>query len=129
MARILLIDDDPIFVFLLKKMIVSAAANTEILHYGDGQQAFVHLQTIAGDIERLPDVIFLDLSMPVMDGWEFLEEFAGIAPLIKKKPDLYIVSSSISPHEIERSRRYPGVADFLIKPVDPEKIALILNGR
>lgn len=129
MAQIFLIDDDPVFVFLLTKIILSVYEDIDISHFGDGQQAIMHLQAITDNPKLLPDVIFLDLSMPVMDGWEFLEEYIRLIPRLKKKINLYIVSSSISPDDILRSKRYPEVSDFLVKPIDAEQIAQILAGH
>lgn len=77
--------------------------------------------------ELLPDVIFLDLSMPVMDGWEFLKEYSDLKPKLKKDIALFIVSSSISPQEVERSKSYRAVTDFLIKPVEKGKIVEIMD--
>jgi CheY-like chemotaxis protein len=129
MTKIFLIDDDPVFVFLLSKIISSTGEDTQSSHFNDGQQAIDHLQTISDNPDLLPDVIFLDLSMPVMDGWEFLDEYTLLATHLKKKIDLYIVSSSISPDDFQRSKSYSDVHDFLIKPVDAGKIASIMHTK
>jgi CheY-like chemotaxis protein len=110
-------------------IIESANKYAQISHFDDGQKAIIQLQTIRADTEELPDIIFLDLSMPVMDGWQFLEEYATMIPLLTKKIGLYIVSSSISPHDVERSKRYSYVLDFLVKPVEAEKVASIIGIR
>jgi CheY-like chemotaxis protein len=126
--NIFLIDDDPIFVFLTRKIISSTASTSEITEFSDGQTAIDFLSDSANSPGLLPDIIFLDLSMPVMDGWQFLKEFVLLEPGLKKKITLYIVSSSISPHEVERSKTFEVVSDFLIKPLEEEKIAEIING-
>ena len=128
MKNIFLIDDDPIFVFLTRKIISSTAATSEISEFSDGQTAIDFLNAIADSPELLPDIIFLDLSMPVMDGWQFLQEYILLEPGLKKRITLYIVSSSISPHEVERSKTFQVVSDFLIKPLEEGKIAEIING-
>jgi CheY-like chemotaxis protein len=126
--NIFLIDDDPIFVFLTRKIISSTATTSEISEFSDGQTAIDFLNAIANSPELLPDIIFLDLSMPVMDGWQFLQEYILLEPRLKKRITLYIVSSSISPHDVERSKTFQVVSDFLIKPLEEEKIAEIING-
>ena len=128
MKNIFLIDDDPLFVFLTRKIISSTATTSEISEFSDGQTAIDFLNNIADSPELLPDIIFLDLSMPVMDGWQFLKEYVLLEPTLTKRITLYIVSSSISPHEVERSKTFQVVSDFLIKPLEEEKIAEIING-
>ena len=127
MKTIFLIDDDPVFVYLTKKIICSVNGGCEIMEFSDGELAIDHLRTICGDSTSLPDIIFVDLSMPVMDGWEFLNEYDLLRPKLSKPIELFIVSSSISPQEVERSKSYPAVLDFLIKPVAKGKIAEIIS--
>jgi CheY-like chemotaxis protein len=127
MKTIFLIDDDPVFVYLTKKIICSVNGGCEIMEFPDGELAIDRLKQIHSDSASLPDIIFVDLSMPVMDGWEFLDEYALLRPTFSKPIELFIVSSSISPQEVERSKTYPTVSDFLIKPVAKGKIAEILS--
>jgi len=123
--NIFIIDDDKLFVFLTRKTITSTHLETEIHEFNDGQHALDHFINILGDTDLLPDIILLDLSMPVMDGWEFLEEYKKLLPNISKDIKLYICSSSISPHDIERAKNISAVTDFIIKPLTKEKFAEI----
>ncbi len=125
--NIYIIDDDKLFVFLTKKSIEETELATNIKEFGDGQAAIDHLREIAGKPELLPDIIFLDLSMPIMDGWEFLKEYVVLEPNIGKKIKLYIFSSSISPHDIERAHNIGAVTDFIIKPLSKEKFTQMVN--
>ncbi|SDM16335.1 response regulator [Pedobacter antarcticus] len=127
MKKFMLIDDDEIFVFLTKKTILKVSADVEVQVFADGQQAISHLQDIAGNSELLPDVIFLDLNMPVMDGWEFLDEYQKLDGFPLNGVPLYIVSSSISPYEMDRSAGIPVVTEFIIKPLVKEKFLEILE--
>jgi CheY-like chemotaxis protein len=124
---IFLIDDDPIFVYLTRRIITSINSPCQINEFTDGELAIGYLSQIRDKAELLPDVIFLDLSMPVMDGWEFLKEYSELKPKLKKDIQLFIVSSSISPQEVERSKSYRTVTDFLIKPVEKGKIVEIMG--
>jgi CheY-like chemotaxis protein len=127
MKTIFLIDDDPVFVYLTKKIICSITGECKIREFADGELAIDNLKSIAGEADSLPDIIFVDLSMPVMDGWEFLNEYHQLKPKLCKPIELFIVSSSISPQELERSKSYQAVTDFLIKPVAKGKIAEIMS--
>ena len=126
--NVFLIDDDATFVFLTKRIINTTGILTNISEFCDGQEAIQFLKANVNNVEVLPDIIFLDLSMPIMDGWEFLEEYALVEPQIKKGNRLYIFSSCISPHDIERAKQFSMVTDFIIKPLFKEKfIELIEN--
>lgn len=125
--NIFLIDDDATFVFLTKRIIASTAIATQIKEFGNGQEAIDFLMDNASDTEIMPDLIFLDLSMPIMDGWEFLEKYVSVEPQIQKKIKLYIVSSSISPHDIERAKYFSAVTDFIIKPLVKDKFIEIVD--
>lgn len=127
MKKVYLIDDDDIYVFLTKKTILKVKQDVEVEVFSDGLKAITHLKQIKDQPELLPDVIFLDLNMPVMDGWEFLEEYEDISASFSRKNQLYIVSSSISPHEIERAKNIPTVSEFIIKPLVKEKFMEILD--
>ncbi|WP_219223234.1 response regulator [Pedobacter antarcticus] len=127
MKKFMLIDDDEIFVFLTKKTILKVSADVEVQVFADGQQAISHLQCIAGHTNLFPDAIFLDLNMPVMDGWEFLDEYQKLEDFPFNEVPLYIVSSSISPYEMDRSAGIPVVTEFIIKPLVKEKFLEILE--
>ena len=127
--NIYIIDDDKLFVFLTKKSIEETKLPTSIHEFGDGQVAIEYLKQNADNNELLPDIIFLDLSMPVMDGWEFLKEYILLEPKIKKKNKLYIFSSSISPHDIERAHNIGAVTDFIIKPLSKEKFVEMIDAQ
>jgi CheY-like chemotaxis protein len=125
--NIFLVDDDATFVFMTKKIIKSTAIDSEIKVFSDGEAAIDFLKDHIDHTEPLPDVIFLDLNMPIMDGWGFLEEYVSLEPKMKKKVKLYIVSSSISPHEIEHAKQFSSVTDFIIKPLVKEKFIEIIE--
>ncbi|WP_316842411.1 two-component system response regulator [Pedobacter gandavensis] len=128
MKKFYLIDDDTIFVFLTRKTLQVANLSTDLTVFEDGKKALLDLELFANQPDSLPDVIFLDLNMPVLDGWGFLEEFSLLEPKMSKKIEIYIVSSSISPSELERSQNIPVVTDFLTKPLSRSKFVEIFDG-
>lgn len=76
---------------------------------------------------NLPDVIFLDVRMPVMDGWEFMKEFAEIKSQLGKKISIYMISSSIDASDIDRAKKIPDVIDYIFKPVDVNRLEEIFS--
>lgn len=122
-----LIDDDEIFVFLTRKTIQKTNFSGEVVVFANGKNALDHLTLIAGNNKMLPEIIFLDLAMPVMDGWQFLEEFKLLKPKFEKVVTIYIVSSSVSPYEVQRANNMSDVSDFIIKPVSKEKFIEIIK--
>lgn len=125
--KICIIDDDKILIFLTKKLINSEDSSIEISEYGDGHEAIEFFKANMQKNSDFPDVIFLDISMPVMDGWEFLEEYGKIAPEIRKNIQLYMFSSSISAHDMDRATANPYVNDYLTKPLTKDKLIEILG--
>jgi CheY-like chemotaxis protein len=125
--RILLIEDDATFVFITKKIISKANFTGELKVFGNGQEGINYLTSIANDSELLPEVIFLDLAMPIMDGWGFLEEYMLLLPKLKRNITIYIVSSSVSPHDVERARNISIVSDFIVKPISQELFLEIIK--
>jgi CheY-like chemotaxis protein len=122
MKRFYLIDDDSIFVFLTRKTLQVANLSTDLTVFEDGQKALLDLELSANQPGLLPDIIFLDLNMPVLDGWGFLDKYQQLAPLMSKKIAIYIVSSSISPSELERSQGIPVVTDVSHQAIKPFKV-------
>ncbi|HMG11226.1 response regulator [Mucilaginibacter lappiensis] len=122
-VSVLLIDDDEINNFISIKLIKKALLNTEIMACLNGKFAIDQLADIQRkDPNKMPDYILLDINMPIMNGWEFLEEFKrlNIDPLGKSK--IYIISSSVFSNDINKAKSYPLVKDFISKPLNVEKI-------
>lgn len=116
-----LVDDDYVFRFLTCKVIEGTSLVKNIQVFSNGLEAINFLKSVRETPEEQPDVILLDLTMPIMDGWGFLDEFTQLKPGLEKKITLYIVSSSIDPDDIERSKKISAVTDFIIKPITREK--------
>ena len=122
-VSVLLVDDDEINNFISIKLIKKALINTEIMACLNGKFAIDQLADIQRkDPSKLPDYILLDINMPIMNGWEFLDEYKrlNLDPLGKSK--IYIISSSVFSNDINKARSYPLVKDFVSKPLNVEKI-------
>ena len=79
------------------------------------------LNNLGAEIKKYPSLVFLDLNMPVMDGWEFLDHFSKEEYTSAfKNTKVIVLSSTIDPNDIEKSKTYPMVLDFLSKPITKE---------
>jgi len=120
--RIFLIDDDVTFNFINRNIIKRSGLICEVFDYMEAEKALDMLNVfLLTDEAKLQSLILLDINMPGMDGWEFLEAFDKIKA-DKNLCSIYILSSSIDPHDIARSKEFSIVTDFLTKPLTIEKI-------
>lgn len=122
-----LVDDDEVFVFLTRKTIEQSNLVELIKIFSNGLDALNFLQENKDNPEALPEIILLDLSMPIMNGWQFLDEFTKLNPKIGKEITIYICTSSISPDDIRRANSINEVSDYIIKPVTTDKLMNILK--
>ena len=120
-----IIDDDSIFVYGTKRLIDEVGFTENIITFENGQDAIDGLYEMSTGGEDLPAVIFLDLNMPIMNGWEFLEDFAKLPADKREKVAIYIISSSVDPRDLERIRNYQIVHDYILKPMSTEELKSI----
>lgn len=126
--RLSIVDDDDAFVFLTKEIIADTNLVKDISVFRNGKQALDFLETHKSDEQELPQIMLLDLSMPVMDGWQFLDEYKRLSPSMAKPIIIYICTSSISPDDVIRARAMSSVSDFMVKPVTHDNlISMIKN--
>lgn len=115
-----IIDDDPIFVIVLKKLLSKMNIFKEVKNLKNGLDALNDLNNVNEDKKKFPDVIFLDLNMPVLDGWQFLEELQKTP--YKDKLNIYVVSSTIDNREIIKCENYESVKNFISKPTNSDDL-------
>ena len=122
MSKVYIIDDDPIHQRIAQIMITKHQLYDEFVSYTEAAKAIEALENNYKNSDLLPDVILLDLNMPVMDGWDFLEKFDKIKDTFTKEIRIFIVSSSVDEKDISRSQSYVTVKGFISKPLNPEII-------
>ena len=118
-----IIDDDPIFIFGAKRMMELAEFCNSFMIFNNGEEALNSLKPLMDSGENIPEVILLDINMPIMDGWQFLDEFVKIEA--HKLITVFIVSSSIDPLDRKRVEAYKNVSNFIVKPITPDMIKSI----
>lgn len=114
-----LIDDDFIHQFGMKRMIQRYQPTEGIIEFSNGLDAINFFKAPHNE-EEIPELIFLDINMPVMNGWEFMDEFVKIRSTIQKKIDIYILSSSTDSLDIQKAKSNPGITDYIVKPLTPD---------
>lgn len=125
--NLILVDDDEIIVYLTKRLVAKTnlVELTEV--FGNGRDVMNYLNENYDNPDLLPEVIFLDLFMPIMDGWEFLEEYALLKPKLTKDITIYIITSSVSPADIIKAKGLKEVSDYIVKPITKEQFVAILE--
>lgn len=117
MSKLILIDDEPIFHKIVQMTLKHSELSNHATYSADGEAVLDYLEEKSEESNLLPDYIFVDLYMPRFSGWDFLNRFQKIYRNLKKNINIYIVSSSIDPRDIDRSKTYPFVTTFISKPV------------
>lgn len=126
-VNVFVVDDDDIYQFTIGITLKNISAVNNIRSFSDGAKALEHLLTHQNTNDELPDIILLDINMPVMDGFQFMEEFTELLPKISKNIKVYMVSSSMDPKDIKKVERIEAISDYLIKPVNANQIKEILS--
>lgn len=126
-TTVAIIDDDSIYRFTATRIIQLSHLAGSIHQFVSGNEALEYISTHKNSQELLPDIVLLDLNMPVTDGWMFLDSFREIKSILCKDIMIYLVTSSIDVRDIRHSKMYPEIKGFISKPLEFEKIKEILS--
>ena len=118
-----LIDDDTLSVYLTEQLLRAEGFSTAISTFYSAPQALQQL--VEDTAETAPQVVFLDLNMPLLNGWEFLEALAPHKEALLGRCHIYILTSSLALSDLEKSKQYELVAGLIHKPIDTEEIRAI----
>jgi len=122
---IMLIDDNKIDNFFHERVIRKNNAAKEVIAMESGQAAIDHIK--AGDILLQPELIFLDINMPGMDGWEFIEHYKLLDNSLQKAMIVVMLTTSDNPDDIARARTQGILSDFKTKPLTKEMLADVIT--
>lgn len=132
--KIYVVDDDEIFSYVILKIMEDMHQVDDIKLLSNGTEALTKLNDFKDHPDYLPDLLLLDLSMPLMDGWGFLDAFEKIKDDIKKNITIIVYTSSMNPIDMERAKKYTYVKGYVVKPIEQEstyqfikKVSEVLN--
>lgn len=126
--KILCVDDDPITLMLYKMVVSKSGFAHQVDTANNGEEALEYFDRLVAEPGAdYPRLIFLDLNMPIMSGWEFLDLFSQEKYGSFSDAKVVVLSSTIDPADIEKSKSYPMVAGFRSKPISKEMLAEFQN--
>lgn len=123
-----IIDDDSIFKIIVQKLIDKTQKFNNVLTFSNGEEASLALRKCLEQQEDFPDVILLDIEMPIMDGWEFMSELDYLKlPSNRNSLKIYISSSSIAIEDKLKAEKYPNILGYLTKPISLDDLMKIAS--
>ncbi|MFI8605611.1 response regulator [Cellulophaga baltica] len=126
-GNILLVDDDEIYLYLVKKILSKISEKIAISSFTDGEQAINFISNQTEVHEEVPEVILLDVNMPFLDGWGFLVEFEKLKPRLEKSVRIYLVTSSALPSDKQRAKEFQELTGYFVKPITEDNLKNILT--
>lgn len=123
--KIFLVDDDLIFRTAATVLLGQELPEFKAEHFENGLEAYNKLIEFAEATEELPQLILLDINMPVMNGWELLEELKSAPHQIRQQCQIYILTSSIAPEDMNLSKTYEFINGYITKPLTSEDLKRI----
>jgi CheY-like chemotaxis protein len=129
MNKLTYIDDCQLDHFILKKILSRFGSPCEVKCTATGNEALNLLMRYRYEKDKLPDMILLDIYMPEFDCWNFLENVQTLNPTLAKPIEIYILSASNYPDDIERAGQYPCVKAFILKPITREVLEKLFKQK
>ena len=124
--NVFVVDDDKIYHFIIKKLLLSNNINVNPAFYENGKEAIDEIKDKLNKGENTPDLILLDINMPVLDGWQFLEEYKKLKEFIKNEIIIYIISSSDNVTDKNRAKDFETeIKDYYLKPMTGDALKSI----
>lgn len=128
MKNILIIDDNKIDIFVQSRLLKKQNPNYKISSCSNGKSAIKYLSKIAqNNPHKLPDIILLDLNMPIMSGWEFIDKFVHSNLLHIKNMQVFVMSCSLFKDEIQQINKIKEIKTYISKPLSMDKAKQIAN--
>lgn len=123
--KVFVVDDDPIYKRIVQRMFNEIDDALSIRFFGDGRKAMDVLEGWEG--VAFPDIIMLDIEMPELDGWGFMDAFRQLPAAAREHTKVYIITSSIANEDIQKAGRYPEIIGYIPKPITHQILKRIVG--
>jgi CheY-like chemotaxis protein len=127
-VNLAVIDDDEMYVLALKKLLEKVKFSERTVYFENGNVALNYFDKWINQPDLIPELILLDVNMPVTNGWQFIKEFKKLKTRIDKKITIYMISNTVNEEEIKKAKELEEVTDFVCKPVTFITLTQILAG-
>jgi CheY-like chemotaxis protein len=123
--KVAIVDDDEIFQFTTKIKFEKLGLVEDVMIFNDGEEAIQFIQS--GNKEDMPEILLLDINMPIVDGWDFLELFEKVPKEKQQMMEILMLSSSINPDDVKRAEANAYVVDYITKPISDADVKKIFR--
>lgn len=127
MNLIMLVDEDDIDLMISERLVKKADFAAEFISFTSSLDSLEYLKENADNPEAIPELIFLDINMPEMDGFGFLEEYKNYPTQVQEKCKVVMLSSSIHPDDVEKAQTYPQCIKYMNKPLSKGYLEQLYN--
>lgn len=123
--NLLVIDDDDINIFIISKIVEKTGFDVDLCAKHNGQLAIDYIKELVENDQPLPQLVLVDINMPILNGWEFIEAFETLK--LDEPNDMYMLSSSVYENDIEKAKSYKSVKGFISKPLSIDRLKELLS--
>lgn len=127
MGTICIIDDDDIYKLIFRKELQLSDVSLDLIEFKNGADAISYFNSIANEPTKFPQIVLLDINMPISDGWDFLENFAELKANYSPQTLIFIVSSGHNSVDYMRAKAITQISGYFVKPISANKMKEIIN--
>jgi response regulator RpfG family c-di-GMP phosphodiesterase len=120
--KVMVIDDTNIDLIIAKKVITKHAFAEEVINMESAEEALEYLSNVQNKVTGIPQFIFLDINMPEMNGFDFLDAYENLAADVKSNCIIIMLTTSLNPEDKEKANNCPYVHGFINKPLTEERL-------